>query len=620
MGSAGFLNWGNKPQAATTAVCAAAARLRFAVRPMVWQALHRKCSGLRHPFLMRWLIPNENPEPGRRAASELGIPSLVGRLLANRGLTDPSEAARFLAPQLESLHDPFLMQDMAAAVARLKQAIERKEKVLIYGDYDVDGTMAVVVLQTALKSLGALVDSYIPDRLIDGYGMQVRVVERAAAEGARVIVSVDTGIREHAVLQRMRELGIDGIVTDHHLPEDSLPEARAILNPHRPDCQYPEKNLAGVGVAFKLAQALMGAVSPAVLISYLKLVAIGSIADVTPLMGENRVMAHFGLRGLTESAMSAPAAAAGRAGISALLAVAGLERRKVTAGDVAFRIAPRLNAAGRMESAKQVIDLFTTPAGGGAREIAQGLDELNRARQRMEDGIIGEVQARMKAQPERARRYTLVFAGEGWHRGVIGIVAQRVVDLFHRPALVLSAQDGVAHGSGRSIHGFHLLDALTHSRRLLTRFGGHAQAAGFSLPVSRIQQLEDEFEAYARSTLVPDDLEPKLRVDAAIDLGNLTEETCSALGRLEPFGCGNPAPVFVAEGDLTGPPRILKEKHLKLCIKGPGRSFDAIGWRMAGLVPALQGAKRVSLAFNVSEHTFQGLTDVQLVLKDVRPA
>lgn len=569
---------------------------------------------------MRWLIPNENHELGSRLASELGYPPLIGRLLAARGLTDPDRAGRFLTPQLDQLHDPFLMQDMAAAAARLKRAIDHREKILIYGDYDVDGTMAVVVLQAALKSLGAWVESYIPDRLIDGYGMQMRVVERAAAEGARVIVSVDTGIREHAVLQRMRELGIDGIVTDHHLPEDSLPKACAILNPHRPDCRYPEKNLAGVGVAFKLAQALMGSVSPRVLSSYLKLVAIGTVADVTPLTGENRVMTHFGLRGLTESAMAAPASTVGRAGISALLEVAGLEKRRVTAGDVAFRIAPHLNAAGRMESAKQVIDLFTTPASGGAREIAQGLDELNCARQRMEDEIIGEVEAQMKSLPERDGRYTLLFAGEGWHRGVIGIVAQRVVDRFHRPALVLSAQDGVAHGSGRSIRGFHLLDALTHSRRLFTRFGGHAQAAGFSLPVSRIQQLEEEFEAYARSALAPSDLEPQLRVDAAVSLGDLTDDVRAALGRLEPLGCGNPAPVFSAEGDLVGPPRVLKDKHLKLCVKGPGRSFDAIGWRMAGLAPALQGTRRVELAFSVAEHTFQGLTDAQLVLKDVRPA
>lgn len=571
--------------------------------------------------LMRWLIPHENLELADRFGRELGVPPLVGRLLAGRGFTDLDQAARFLNPQLDHLHDPFLMQDMAAAVARLKRAIDLKEKILIYGDYDVDGTMAVVVLLTALESLGACAQSYIPDRLTDGYGMQARVVEQAAQAGARVIVSVDTGIREHEVLRRMKELGIDGIVTDHHLPGDSLPEARAILNPHRADCAYPEKNLSGVGVAFKLAQALLlPGISQTVIRSYLKLVAIGSIADVVPLTGENRAIARFGLAGLTEAALSAPAAVPGRAGISALLAVAGLQGEKITAGDVAFRIAPRLNAAGRMESARRVIDLFRAPTRGEAHEIAMGLDELNRARQRMEDEIIRAVQEQMKAQPEKAARATLLFAGEGWHRGVIGIVAQRVVDLFYRPALVLSAQDGVAHGSGRSIRGFHLLNALAQSRGLLTRFGGHAQAAGFSLPVSRIQQLEEEFERYARSVLGPADLEPQLRVDAAINLGDLTEDLCAGLKRLEPFGCGNPTPVFAAEADVVSPPRILKEKHLKLSVKGPGRSFDAIGWRMASHAATLAGVKRVTLAFNVSENTFQGCTDIQLVLKDIRPA
>ncbi|MGH9343386.1 MAG: single-stranded-DNA-specific exonuclease RecJ, partial [Terriglobia bacterium] len=552
------------------------------------------------------MIPNENLELASNVANELGVPPLIGRLLASRGFTDLNQTHRFLNPQLDHLHDPFLMQDMAAAVARLKRAINLKEKILIYGDYDVDGTMAVIVLLTALRSLGGCVESYIPDRLTDGYGMQTRVVEQAAEAGARVIISVDTGIREHAVLRRMKELGVDGIVTDHHLPGDSLPEACAILNPRRPDSAYPEKNLAGVGVAFKLAQALLGPdISQAVVRSYLKLVAIGSIADVVPLTGENRVIAHFGLAGLTESTRAAPATS-GRAGLSALLAVAGLQGQKVTAGDVAFRIAPRLNAAGRMESAQRVIDLFSASANGGAREIAEGLDELNRARQRMEDDILCEVQAQMKAQPEKAARYTLLFAGEGWHRGVIGIIAQRVVDLFHRPALVLSAQDGVAHGSGRSIRGFHLLNALTRSHSLLSRFGGHAQAAGFSLPVSRIQQLEEEFERYARSALTPADLEPQLRVDAAIGLGELSEDVRKELKRLEPFGCGNPTPVFAAEADLVGAPRILKEKHLKLCVKGPGRSFEAIGWRMAGHAASLEGKKRVVLAFSVSENTFQG--------------
>lgn len=569
---------------------------------------------------MRWVISQTDPEIVSRLSRELSVPPLIARLLALRGFSDLDQAHKFLEPRLDHLHDPFLMQDMAAAVARLRRAIDRQEKILIYGDYDVDGTMAVVVLLTTIRALGGRVESYVPDRLTDGYGMRTSVIDRAAQEGARVIVSVDTGIREHEVLNHMRELGIDGIVTDHHLPGPQLPEACAILNPRRSGCAYPEKNLAGVGVAFKLAQALMGSnFSEAALRSYLKVVAVGSIADIVPLTGENRVIAHFGLAGLTESALAKPAAAAGRAGISALLSVAGLQGKTVSASDVAFRLAPRLNAAGRMENARKVIDLFTRPASDGVEEIAVHLDALNRSRQQMEDKIVSEIREQMRTRPERLEQYSLVFAGAGWHRGVIGIAAQRVVDLFHRPALVLSVEDDTAHGSGRSLRGFHLLDALERSRELFHRFGGHAQAAGFSLPASRIQQLEGEFERHARSVLKPADLEPELRIDAAMDLRDLNSKVHDALKRLGPFGCGNPTPVFTAQAELDGPPRILKEKHLKLWVTESGRRFEAVGWGMGGYAAALQGRGRVALAFSVSENTFHGQTDLQLVLKDVKP-
>lgn len=570
---------------------------------------------------MRWTIPDTNHDAASRLSRELNLPPLLARLLVERGYAEPDHAQRFLNPRLSDLHDPYRMRDMTAAVCRLRRAIDRKEKILIYGDYDVDGTMAVVVLLTALTALGARVESYIPNRLTDGYGMRADVIERAAEAGVRVIVSVDTGIREHEVLGRMAELGIDGIVTDHHLPEGHLPKACAILNPRRPDCGYPEKNLAGVGVAFKLAHALMGpALSEAALRSYLKVVAIGSIADVVPLTGENRVIAHAGLAGLTQSALAAPGQGSGRAGISALLAAAGLAGKRISAGDVAFRIAPRLNAAGRMENARQVIDLFTLPSGREVQEIAACLERLNRNRQEAEDGIVRQIKEQVTARPQMAERYSLVFAGEGWHRGVIGIAAQRVVDLFYRPTLVLSVEDGMAYGSARSIRGFHLLDALTQCGRLFTRFGGHAQAAGFSMPASRIQQLEGEFEAHARSVLEPSDLIPQLRVDATVALKDLTLELYAGLKQLEPFGCGNPAPVFAAEANVAFPPRILKEKHMKLCVVGAGRRFDAMGWGMAGHAAALDGIRRVALAFSLSENTFQGRTDLQLVLKDVRPA
>jgi len=528
-----------------------------------------------------------------------------------RGLGAPKTAERFLKPSLEHLHDPFLMTDMSAAVERLERAIAQNEKILIYGDYDVDGTMAVVVLRTALRSLGGLVDEHIPHRLEEGYGMQTAVVERAAAEGYRVVLSVDTGIREHTVLARAREIGLDCIVTDHHLPAEKLPPACAILNPRRADCAYPEKALAGVGVALTLAQALMGSrLTTRQLESYLKVACLGTIADVVPLVGENRVIAWFGLQGLGE---------ASQAGLAALIEVSDLSGKPVRAGDVAFRLAPRINAAGRMQDARQVIELLTTTDRGRARVIAEDLNELNYSRQKAEEGILREVLSEAEKNPGRVDRYSLVFAGEGWHRGVIGIVAQRVVERFHRPALVLGIEDGTAVGSGRSIRGFHLLDALTSAADLFDRFGGHAQAAGFALPAGRVPELEKRFEEYAQKTLSPADLEPLLRIDAEVGLEELNWNTYEDLRRLEPCGSGNPTPVFAARNvALEAPPRVMKEKHLKLRVWQGSASFDALGWQMAALGPSLRAGDRADLAFTLDANSFRGETTLQLILKDVR--
>jgi single-stranded-DNA-specific exonuclease len=562
---------------------------------------------------MRWRISTVDAEAVARLARELKVPPLVARLLVLRGLVEPEAAERFLQPSIAQLHDPFLMAGMRAAVGRLRQAIERQERILIYGDYDVDGTMAVVVLLTALRSLGAIVEAYIPHRLTDGYGMRVPVVERAQAEGYSVVLSVDTGVREHEVLARARELGLDCIVTDHHLPDNHLPPACAILNPCREQCAYPDKSLSGVGVAFKLVQALLGErLTERHLQSYLKVVALGTIADVVPLVGENRVIAHFGLAG-----MRAPS----QAGLAALLAVSGLEGRAVTTGDVAFRLAPRLNAAGRMENARDVIDLFTTSDPARARAIAERLESLNRDRQRVEDGILSAVEDFLERYPEKARGYTLVFSGQGWHRGVIGIVAQRIVDRHHRPALVLGVEEGVAVGSGRSIRGFHLLGALSQMSDLFERFGGHAQAAGFALPAERIGELETRFERHARAVLAPDDLEPVLRVDAEVHLGELDAKLYEELRRLEPYGFGNPTPVLVArDARLVAPPRILKEKHLKLRVAEGGAAYDALGWQMAEQASSLAGGQTLDLAFTLEENVFRDTARLQLVLKDWQPA
>jgi len=560
---------------------------------------------------MRWEICPVDGNAVACLSRELNIPNIIARLLVLRGVTDPESAKRFLNPALNQLHDPFLLADMKPAVARLCRALEQREKILIYGDYDVDGTMAVVVLLTALRGLGGQVEAFIPHRLSDGYGMRVAAVEEAAAKGFRVVISVDTGIREHEALARARELGLDCIVTDHHLPDGRLPPACAILNPHRPECGYPEKALAGVGVAFKLAQALLGErLSGRLLQSYLKVVAIGTIADVVPLVGENRAIARFGLEGLRQPS---------QAGLQALLEFSGLAGRKVSARDVAFRIAPRLNAAGRMQNARDVIDLFMCSDPRKSREIAARLEELNRERQRVEEGMLREIETILDRHPEKRERYSLVLAGEGWHRGVTGIVAQRVAERYHRPTLVIGVGDGLGVGSGRSIRALHLLDALSTVQDLFERFGGHAMAAGFALPVARIAELETRFEQYARAVLKPHDLDPVLRVDAEVSGADIDWSLFEAIERLAPFGCGNPTPVLAARHlPLLLGPRILQEKHLKLRVACGPRAFDAIGWGMAERGATIAPGQALDMAFTLDENVFQDVRRLQLVVSEIQ--
>ena len=559
---------------------------------------------------MRWMESPVDAETAERLARELEVSPMLARLLVQRGLAKPAAAQAFLHPSLGQLHAPELMAGMREGVARLRRALEQHEKILIYGDYDVDGTMAVVVLLTALRMLGGEVEAYVPHRLTDGYGMRVPVVEEAAAQGVRVVISVDTGIREHEVLARARDLGLDCIVTDHHVPQRDLPPACAILNPHRTDCGYPEKSLAGVGVAFKLTQALLGdRMSEKLLQSFLKVVAIGTIADVVPLLGENRVIARFGLEGLRQPSQS---------GLAALIELSGLAGKAISAGDVAFRLAPRLNAAGRMENARDVIDLFTLPDAGRTREIAERLECLNRERQRVEEEILRTIVTDLEGRAGLPGLHSLVLAGEGWHRGVIGIVAQRVVERYHRPALVVGIEDGVGVGSGRSIKRFHLLDALTSVGDLFQRYGGHAQAAGFTVAVEHIPELIRRFEDHARNVLTAADLEPVLRVDAPLDWTEVDWPLYEEIIQLEPFGMGNPTPVFGACGvRLLATPRILQEKHLKLRVGTGARTLDALGWGWAARTPSLAAGQQVDMAFTVEQNNYQDMASLQLVIKDL---
>jgi len=573
------------------------------------------------------------------------LPPFLAQLLVARGIRTSEEASRFLNPSLDQLHDPYLMLGMDAAVRRIQQAVAAGETILIYGDYDVDGTTAVVLLKTAIERLGGGVRFHVPHRLREGYGMQREILETAAREGVRLVISVDTGIRAFAAAEAAAELGLDLIVTDHHLPEtpeghanSALPRALAILNPNQPGCSYPCKHLCGAGVAFKLSQALLEQHEPEVaraklIPSFLKLLAIATVADAVPLLGENRVFVAIGIRELERPV---------HFGLRALMQVAQLDpsQRALTPIDIGFRLAPRINAAGRMDIASEVVELFTTRDPNRALAIAQKLEQLNTDRRNTEAAALNQILAQLD-QPQFLNSRCLVIDGDGWHRGVIGILASRVVDRTGKPALVLAHEDGEAHGSGRSIPAFHLLNAIESCRDLFTRFGGHAHAAGFSLPSARVPELRQRLADYAATHLSDEDLGAPLEYDAALPLESVDESLYAWLKKLEPCGMDNEEPVFLAENiRIAAAPRIMKEKHIRLqlaldrgarAISGApaDRSSSAgcissVGWNLAETLAALnlQQDSRIDLLYKVrrNEHpTYGGIELEILALRSAKP-
>jgi single-stranded-DNA-specific exonuclease len=466
----------------------------------------------------------------------------------------------------------------------------------------------------------------VPHRIKEGYGIKDDVIERAAAAGIKVVISVDTGIRAFQAAETARRVGIDLIVTDHHLPEahEGVPNALAVLNPNQQGCDYPCKELCGAGVAFKIAQALFAkfkeAADQARLIpSFLKMVAIATIADAVPLVGENRIIARLGLEGLRRPV---------NGGLKALMEVSGLsDGRSLAAGDVGFRLGPRINAAGRMDVARDVIELFTCKDQARCKEIAEKLNQLNLERQQEEARIVAEIEEQLAAEPDLAAKYCMVFDGEGWHRGVVGIVASRVVEKTGRPALVIAREGEEAHGSGRSISAFHLLDALESCHELFTRFGGHEHAVGFALPSRDVPVLKQRLNTYAQTKLTPEDLVPQLKIDAEVPLSAITPELFENLGRLEPFGHGNPEPVFSSHAvNLLLPPKVIKEKHIKLRVnqklpdQKPSYNYEAVGWRMAERLQTgpLQPGDSLDVAFTVGMNSHPDFGGLELTLEDFR--
>ena len=562
------------------------------------------------------------PADARRVshtAAALAVPVVIARLLVQRGFDDLELAHRFLHPAIDQLHDPFLLQDMRPAVRRILAAVAQGESIAIHGDYDVDGVTSTAILRRGIELVGGTVTHFVPHRHRDGYGLQAATIDRLHADGARLIVSVDCGIRATEAAVRARELGVDLIITDHHEPDAALPPALAVLNPKRVDCSYPDKMLAGVGVALKLVQGLLAESGRGAeyLPSFLKIAAIGTLADVVPLTGENRVIAHCGLSALSRGPHAA--------GLEMLLAESGLAGKVLDSFHVSFILAPRLNAAGRMGSADAALDLLLMK--GRDREVrdraqvlARQLCEENVKRQAEEASIVADAKHLVDGDPDIGAHNLLVVAGDGWHRGVIGIAASKLVDAYNKPALVLSVADGIAHGSGRSISKFDLLEALESVHDVFLKFGGHKQAAGVTLESARIPELRRRLTAYANARLEPSDLVPRLRIDAPLGLGEISGEVVEALQRLGPFGAANPKPVFRASPvDLLTPPRRLKDRHLSLQFKQGTRSFRAIAWRAVDRESYLNTHRSgLELAYSLEQGEYQGERTMELTVADVR--
>ena len=570
------------------------------------------------PAQRRWAFPEQVDELAvARLRRELRLPDALCRLLVARGHGEPDGAKAFLRPHAGSLHPPALMAGMGDAVARLRRAIHGRETILVHGDYDVDGICATAIFSRALEAMGARVHPFVPRRLQDGYDLSAAGVQAARVCGATLILTGDCGIVATEAVDRARAAGIDVIVTDHHTPGVALPRAVAVVNPNRRDCPYPEKGLCGAAIAWKVCLALATELGfpEDRLHAFLDLVAIATVADLAPLGGENRTLVRWGLRVLPQTP---------NPGLRALLRATGLDKRgEVGAGEVGFVLGPRLNAVGRMGEAKEGVRLLLTDDPAEAEQIALSLEDDNRERKQVDTRTLGEAMARLEQSWDPDRDWGVVLAAEGWHPGVIGIVASRVVEQIHRPTVMIAlAGSEEGKGSGRSIPGFHLYEAMLGCSEHLTRFGGHRAAAGCSIRPDRVDAFRGAFNARARSALSPELLVPEVRIDTEIQLGEASAELVRLLRHAGPFGMGNPSPVFATRRvRVAGPPRVVGQGHLKVTLRDEQSTVSAIGWGMAERCGEIaQQGGVLDAAFRLEENTWNGRTEVQAKLVDLRPA
>lgn len=558
-------------------------------------------------ILKKWIIKTPNPRLQVQLSDSLHIHPVVSQLLINRGVKTVKEANDFLTGDFSSLHDPFLLKDMDKAITRLKQAKASKEKVLIFGDYDVDGVTSSAVLAYAFKEFGLDTINHIPHRLRDGYGLNHTIAKTAKEKGVTLLVAVDCGVSAVAEVETLRKEGIDVIVVDHHEPLiDQLPGAVAVIDPKRKDCTYPFGSLAAVALAFKLAQALLGPKYK----ENLDLVALGTIADVVPLYGENRIFVKLGLA-LIEKTKNF--------GLKALIKTARIKGKRITPKFVGFILGPRINAMGRIDSAEKSLQLLLTQDEKEAEEIAQTLETNNRQRQATQSTIIEEALRKVEHEVNFKNDRVIVLSAEGWHRGVVGIVASRIADTFYRPSIVLSIEEGIATGSARSIEGFHLFDALTKCAHLLEDFGGHDHAAGLTLRVENIELFKKEMNAIAMAEIKDDDLAPSVSVDCEIPLSSVNMDLVQKAAQLAPFGEENPEPVFCSRSVIVKSPAVvLSRDTLKFWVTDKKNVYSAVGFGMGSYQPLLEMGKPIDIVYSVSIDDWNKEPAVQLELKDIK--
>ena len=562
-------------------------------------------------------------EVQQQLEKELNISSAAARMLVVRGIQTADEARAFVRPSLDKLHDPFLMRDMDKAVERLHQAITQNEKILIYGDYDVDGTTAVALMYRFLEAMrregdeakGAKIDYYIPDRYTEGYGVSQRGIDYAAAQGCGLIITLDCGIKAVEKIAYANSKGIDVIVCDHHTPGDELPQAVAVLNMKRSDCPYPYKDLSGCGVGFKLAQAYTQryGLSFEHLIPLLQLLAMSIASDIVPITGENRILAHYGIKQLNTQPFT---------GLSAIMQVAGIEAKKITINELVYKIGPRINACGRMKSGRAAVELLLTDDPAFARQQAEEVNHHNEDRRDCDTETTKEALQQLQDDPTYANRRSTVVYAPHWHKGVVGIVASRLTETYYRPTIVLTAgEDGIISGSARSVGGFDIYTAIDSCSDLLTNFGGHKFAAGLSMHIDDLPEFKQRFEAYVAAHIQPNQLQPTLDIEAELQLGDITKSFYNVLRHLEPFGPGNPRPLFVSRRLINhrDTRAVGKEhEHLRLDVTDRVNAITGIAFGRADMAEHIQNGNAVDICYELNENTFNHYTTIQMMVQDIR--